>query len=94
MTPPRPHDELAAQLRHIANTHILSTKEVGALHTAANIFAAMPPIKRTITLTVNGREWVLPEPLKDVPKVNSAYWADTIAGVVEHKWRRAPLATL
>ena len=24
-----------------------------------------PPIKRTITLTVNGREWVLPEPLTD-----------------------------
>ena len=27
-----------------------------------------PPIKRTITLTVNGREWVLPEPLRDAPR--------------------------
>ena len=27
-----------------------------------------PPIKRTITLTVNGREWVLPEPLSEAPK--------------------------
>lgn len=24
-----------------------------------------PPIKRTITLTVNGKEWVLPEPMTD-----------------------------
>ena len=24
-----------------------------------------PPVKRTITLTVNGREWVLPEPMTD-----------------------------
>ena len=27
-----------------------------------------PPIKRTITLTVNGREWVLPEPLSETPE--------------------------
>ena len=27
-----------------------------------------PPIKRTVTLTVNGREWVLPEPLRETPR--------------------------
>ena len=27
-----------------------------------------PPDKRTITLTVNGKEWVLPEPLREVPR--------------------------
>lgn len=27
-----------------------------------------PPIKRTITLTVNGGEWVLPKPLSETPK--------------------------
>ena len=33
-----------------------------------------PPIKRTITLTVNGREWVLPEPLKKAPEKGAEYW--------------------
>lgn len=28
----------------------------------------LPDNKRTITLTVNGREWVLPEPLRDTPR--------------------------
>ena len=27
-----------------------------------------PPVKRTITLNVNGKEWVLPEPLSETPK--------------------------
>lgn len=31
-----------------------------------------PPVKRTITLTVNGREWVLPEPLTGDELCN--YW--------------------
>ena len=31
-----------------------------------------PPIKRTITLTVNGREWVLPEPIQGDEPCN--YW--------------------
>ena len=74
MTTPRPHDELAAQLHRIANTRTLSAEEIGALHTAANIFAAMPPIKPTITLTVNGREWVLPEPLRVKPAYGEAAW--------------------
>ena len=31
-----------------------------------------PPIKRTITLTVNGREWALPEPIQGDEPCN--YW--------------------
>lgn len=34
----------------------------------------LPPVKRTITLTVNGREWVLPEPLKGPFHVGRAYY--------------------
>ena len=33
-----------------------------------------PPDKRTITLTVNGREWVLPEPLKGPFHAGRAYY--------------------
>ena len=33
-----------------------------------------PPIKRTLTLTVNGKEWVLPEPLKGPFHVGRAYY--------------------
>ena len=33
-----------------------------------------PPPKRTITLTVNGREWVLPEPLRVKPAHGEAVW--------------------
>ena len=33
-----------------------------------------PPPKRTITLTVNGREWVLPEPLKGPFHAGRAYY--------------------
>ena len=80
MTTPQQHAELAAQLHHIANTRILSTEEIGALHTAANIFAAMPPIKCPITLTVNGREWVLPEPLKDAPEDDVVVWNTDVVG--------------
>ena len=33
-----------------------------------------PPPKRTVTLTVNGREWVLPEPLKDPFHLGRTYY--------------------
>ena len=33
-----------------------------------------PPVKRTLTLTVNGKEWVLPEPLKVPFHVGRAYY--------------------
>ena len=39
-----------------------------------------PPIKRTITLTVNGREWVLPEPLKGPFHAGSNYYTVSAAG--------------
>ena len=74
MTTPRPHAELAAQLHRIANTRILSSEEIGALKTAAKIFTEMAPTKRTITLTVNGRGWVLPEPLRVKPAHDEAVW--------------------
>ena len=32
-----------------------------------------PPVKRTITLTVNGREWVLPEPIQGDEPCNFYY---------------------
>ena len=46
-----------------------------------------PPDKRTITLTVNGREWVLPEPFRNEPEKGTAYWTDTPAGVTGYTWR-------
>ena len=39
-----------------------------------------PPPKRTITLTVNGREWVLPEPLKGPFHAGSNYYTVSAAG--------------
>ncbi|MFD1709717.1 hypothetical protein FVQ98_10505 [Ottowia sp. GY511] len=33
-----------------------------------------PPDKHTITLTVNGKEWVLPEPLREEPEKGAEYW--------------------
>ena len=48
-----------------------------------------PPDKRTITLTVNGREWVLPAPLKEEPKLGSVYWIVSTAtplGTVSLHW--------
>ena len=46
-----------------------------------------PPDKRTITLTVNGREWVLPEPFRNEPEKGTTYWTDTPAGVAGYTWR-------
>lgn len=39
-----------------------------------------PPDKRTITLTVNGREWVLPEPLKGPIHAGRIYYTVSAAG--------------
>lgn len=33
-----------------------------------------PLVRRTFTLTVNGRTWVLPEPLREAPKFGGTYW--------------------
>lgn len=45
-----------------------------------------PPDKRTITLTVNGRVWLLPEPLRGSAEDNPHYWSDTPTGVAEFTW--------
>ena len=45
-----------------------------------------PPIKRTITLTVNGKEWVLPEPLRGEPEKGATCWIDTMGAVAKHTW--------
>ena len=66
MTTARKHAELAARLRNI-ECSLLDKDENATLREAADLLDP-PPIKRTITLTVNGREWVLPEPLSETPK--------------------------
>lgn len=44
-----------------------------------------PSIKRTITLVVNGREWVLPEPLKEAP-LTPTHWEVHYGKAVECGW--------
>ncbi len=83
MTTPRPHAELAAQLERLEsaiqavcqyNGGYNSSDVQEAFYDVVNelqnlgIDTTVPPPKRTITLTVNGREWVLPEPLSETPK--------------------------
>lgn len=82
MTTPRPHADLAVRY-FMDNTTNCWARNKGSnydwllLH--APTFNALdleyyvghkppPPPKRTITLTVNGREWVLPEPLSEMPR--------------------------
>ena len=49
-----------------------------------------PPPKRTITLTVNGREWVLPKPFKS-PTLGDHYWCVLFNGQVRYaSWCGAP----
>lgn len=79
MTTPRPHAELAAQFYadnslkcwqkyQGEHTWELTAKPEWYPHVRYHVGHEPPKVKRTITLTVNGREWVLPEPLKDAPK--------------------------
>ena len=86
MTTPQPHAELAA--RYFADVTLKcwardkdSNDKWDLLHSPLFIRQDVeyyvgheppPPIKRTITLTVNGREWVLPEPLTGDEPCN--YW--------------------
>lgn len=75
MTTPRPHAELAARymadstlkcwVRGSNNEWELSTNPAWYARLEYHVGHAPPPAKRTFTLTVNGREWVLPEPLTD-----------------------------
>ena len=46
-----------------------------------------PPPKRTITLTVNGREWVLPERSGSEPEKGATYWTDAPGGVFRYVWQ-------
>ena len=88
MTTPQPHAELAA--RYFADVTLKcwardkdSNDKWDLLHSPLFIRQDVeyyvgheppPPIKRTITLTVNGREWVLPEPLRVKPAHDEAVW--------------------
>lgn len=85
MTTPRPHSEIAAL--YFADETLkcwvrnkggndnwiqMHSPSFSALYSEYYVGHEPPPIKRTITLTVNGREWVLPEPIQgDEPR---DYW--------------------
>ena len=87
MTTPQQHAEIAARLERLETTiqavcqynggyNSLEVQEAfyDVVHELQDlgIDTKPPPIKRTITLTVNGREWVLPEPIQgDEPR---NYW--------------------
>lgn len=86
MTNPRPHAELAA--RYYADNTLkcwvrtcpsveweLSESPVWRPGLEYHVDHEPPPVKRTITLTVNGREWVLPEPLRKTPDDGTTYWS-------------------
>lgn len=95
MTTPRPHAELAA--RYYADNTLKCWAKDGAggwiVNPAPSWFSGCeyhvghepPPIKRTITLTVNGREWVLPEPLKEAP-LTPTHWEVNYGKAVECGW--------
>ena len=101
MTTPRPHAELAA--RYFAddtlkcwarcagtNSGWISIPDPTFSESDLEYYVGHePPLpdKRTITLTVNGREWVLPEPFKSEPEKGTAYWADTSGGVFRYVWQ-------
>ena len=86
MTTPRPHAELAARyfsddtlkcwVRNKDSNHYwfrLHAPTFNALDREYYVgHKPPPPPKRTITLTVNGREWVLPEPIQGGEPCN--YW--------------------
>ena len=81
MTTPRSHAELAARyfadgtlkcwarsMRSNDDWSLLNTPAFNVPGLEYYVGHEPPPIKRTITLTVNGREWVLPEPLSETPE--------------------------
>ena len=95
MTAPRPHAELAARLERLETTiqavcqynggyNSLEVQEAfyDVVHELQDlgIDTKPPPVKRTITLTVNGREWVLPEPLKDALEDDVVVWNTDVVG--------------
>ena len=85
MTTPRPHAELAARYyadaslecwyRRNPNRELTITSHpVWDADGEYHVGHEPPSIKRTITLTVNGREWVLPEPLREHPSECADFW--------------------
>lgn len=89
MTTPRPNAELAARLERLETTiqavcqynggyNSLEVQEAfyDVVHELQNlgIDTKPPPVKRTITLTVNGREWVLPEPIQGPFHLGRTYY--------------------
>ena len=72
MTTPRPHAELAARLRNI-ECSLLDEDENATLREVADLLDP-PTIKPTVTLTVNGRMWLLPKPLKGPFHLGRAYY--------------------
>lgn len=95
MTTPRPHAELAA--RYYADNTLKCWTKDGAggwiVNPAPSWFGGCeyhvghepPEVKRTITLVVNGREWVLPEPLKEAP-LTPTHWEVNYGKAVECGW--------
>jgi len=86
MTTPRPHAELAA--RYYADASLecwyrrnpnrewtITSHPVWDADGEYHVGHEPPSIKRTITLVVNGREWVLPEPLREHPSEGATYWS-------------------
>ena len=71
-TPRRPHAELAARLRNI-ECSLLDEDENATLREVADLLDP-PTIKPTVTLTVNGRMWLLPKPLKGPFHLGRAYY--------------------
>ena len=69
--PRRPHAELAARLRNI-ECSLLDEDENATLREVADLLDP-PTIKPTVTLTVNGREWLLPKPLEGPFHLGRAY---------------------
>ena len=99
MTPPRQHAELAVQYFMDNTTNCWARNEgsnnewtlmpdprfnVPGLEYYVG-HEPPPPIKRTITLTVNGVEWVLPEPLTDDAPRNFYYISEANSVQVELK---------
>ena len=90
MTTPRPHAELAAQLERLEsaiqavcqyNGGYNSSDVQEAFYDVVNELQNLgidtkppPPPKRYIGLTVNGRAWVLPEPLRVKPAHDEVVW--------------------
>lgn len=96
MTTPRPHAELAARYyaddtlkcwyrRNPNREWTITSHPAWDADGEYHVGHEPPSIKRTITLVVNGREWVLPEPLKEAP-LTPTHWEVNYGKAVECGW--------